>query len=273
MGTIIEFKEVSYKYPLEEDFAIRNINLEIYEGEVLSIIGSNGAGKTTLIKHMNGLLKPTVGDVFVDGINTKEATIAELSKTVGIVFQNPDYQLFASSVYEEVSFVLKNLGYSKEKIKERVEQMLVFFSLSNYSNTSPLLLSGGEKKRVTLASVLVYDPKVLVLDEPTIGLDFVQKNNLKSVIKEVKKKGKTVVLVTHDLDFVAEISDRVLVMGEGRILKIGDAKDVLYEEDLLEKANLRLPSIAKLVKELGIKEKVLILDEFLERLEVSYLNV
>ncbi len=273
MKSLIVFKEVSYKYPYQEVFAIRDINLEVYYGEVLSIIGSNGAGKTTLIKHMNGLLKPTIGEVFVEGINTKKATIAELSRIVGIVFQNPDYQLFAPSVYEEISFSLKNFGYNEEKIKEKVKQMLDFFYLSNYSDVSPLLLSGGEKKRVSLASVLVYDPKVLVLDEPTIGLDFVQKSNLKSIIEELKRKGKTTVIVTHDLDFVAEVSDRVAVMHEGRIIKIGEAREVIYEEEFLEKANLRAPSIVKLAKSIMLKEKVLRLEELLEKFETIYSNV
>ncbi|HLI46017.1 MAG TPA: ABC transporter ATP-binding protein, partial [Geobacterales bacterium] len=191
MQKVIEFKHVSYKYPFEEDYAIKDIDLSFYEEEVVAIIGSNGAGKTTLIKHMNGLLKPTTGDVFVEGINTKKATVAELSKKVGIVFQNSDYQLFAQTVYDEIAFALRNFGYNEAEIKERVKKMMDYFSISQYEKSSPILLSGGEKKRVTLASVLVYDPKVLILDEPTIGLDFNQKKNLKHFISRLKEERKT----------------------------------------------------------------------------------
>ena len=273
MKKIIEFKKVSYRYQFEEKFAIEDINLEIYEGEILAIIGSNGAGKTTLIKHMNGLLKPTIGDVYVEGINTKNATVAELSRKVGIVFQNADYQLFAQTVYDEIAFALKNFGFEEKEIKKRVENLLEYFSLKHYAEHSPLLLSGGEKKRVALASVLVYDPKVLVLDEPTIGLDFVQKKNLKNLISDMKKKNKTIIIVTHDLDFVAEIAERVVVIKDGRILRIESSSEIFYDEDLLEKANLIAPSIVRITKGLGINEKLLSLNEVLEKINLIIKNV
>jgi energy-coupling factor transport system ATP-binding protein len=273
MKKIIEFKKVSYRYQFEEKFAIEDINLEIYEGEVLAIIGSNGAGKTTLIKHMNGLLKPTIGDVYVEGLNTKNVTVAELSRKVGIVFQNADYQLFAQTVYDEIAFALKNFGFEEEEIKKRVDNMLEFFSLKQYVENSPLLLSGGEKKRVALASVLVYDPKVLILDEPTIGLDFVQKKNLKNLISNMKNRNKTIIIVTHDLDFVAEIAERVVVMKNGRILRIDSSREIFYDEDLLTNADLITPSIVRITKGLGIKDKLLSLDEVLERIDFVIRNV
>jgi energy-coupling factor transport system ATP-binding protein len=273
MKKIIEFKKVSYRYQFEEKFAIEDINLEIYEGEVLAIIGSNGAGKTTLIKHMNGLLKPTIGDVYVEGLNTKNVTVAELSRKVGIVFQNADYQLFAQTVYDEIAFALKNFGFEEEEIKKRVDNVLEFFSLKQYVENSPLLLSGGEKKRVALASVLVYDPKVLILDEPTIGLDFVQKKNLKNLISNMKNRNKTIIIVTHDLDFVAEIAERVVVMKNGRILRIDSSREIFYDEDLLTNADLITPSIVRITKGLGIKDKLLSLDEVLERIDFVIRNV
>jgi energy-coupling factor transport system ATP-binding protein len=273
MKKIIEFKKVSYRYQFEEKFAIEDINLEIYEGEVLAIIGSNGAGKTTLIKHMNGLLKPTIGDVYVEGLNTKNVTVAELSRKVGIVFQNADYQLFAQTVYDEIAFALKNFGFEEEEIKKRVDNVLEYFSLKQYVENSPLLLSGGEKKRVALASVLVYDPKVLILDEPTIGLDFVQKKNLKNLISNMKNRNKTIIIVTHDLDFVAEIAERVVVMKNGRILRIDSSREIFYDEDLLTNADLITPSIVRITKGLGIKDKLLSLDEVLERIDFVIRNV
>lgn len=266
MKPIIEFKSVSFRYPLEESFALKDINLEVYEGEILSILGANGAGKTTLVKHMNGLLKPTYGEVFVSGKDTTKATVAELSKIVGIVFQNPDYQLFAPTVHEEIAFAMKNFGFNEFEIQRRIESILEFFSLSDYKNVSPLLLSGGEKKRVTVASVLVYDPKVLVLDEPTLGLDFKQKNNLKKIMFDMKNLGKTVILVTHDIDFASEVSDRALIMKEGRILKIGEAREIFYDEETLNEANLIAPSIARFCKALNIKSKPLNIYELMDYL-------
>jgi energy-coupling factor transport system ATP-binding protein len=222
---------------------------------------------------MNGLLKPTIGDVYVEGLNTKNVTVAELSRKVGIVFQNADYQLFAQTVYDEIAFALKNFGFEEEEIKKRVDNVLEFFSLKQYVENSPLLLSGGEKKRVALASVLVYDPKVLILDEPTIGLDFVQKKNLKNLISNMKNRNKTIIIVTHDLDFVAEIAERVVVMKNGRILRIDSSREIFYDEDLLTNADLITPSIVRITKGLGIKDKLLSLDEVLERIDFVIRNV
>jgi len=266
MQKVIEFKGVYYKYPYEIDYAIKDINVDFFEKEIVAIIGSNGAGKTTLIKHMNGLLKPVKGDVYVRGINTKNATVAELSKKVGIVFQNPDYQLFAQTVFDEISFALKNFGFKEDEIKERVKKIMNYFSISDYENNSPILLSGGEKKRVTIASVLVYDPEIIILDEPTIGFDYIQKKNLKKLILNFKEEGRTVIIVSHDLDFIVDIVDRIIVMHAGIILAQGNAEEILFNEEILSKANLIPPSIVRLVKGLGIKENIISFDDLLKAL-------
>lgn len=247
---MIEFRSVYYKYPLEERFALRNIDLKIKEGECVFIMGSNGAGKTTLIKHMNGILKPTRGDVIINGKNTKNSTIAELSRTVGIVFQNPDHQLFESTVFLEISFALKNFGFDEKTISEKVNEILSIFGLEKYKESSPMFLSGGEKKRVSIASVLCYEPDFIVLDEPTVGLDYIQRKNLLNLLKEIKSRGKTVIVVTHDIEFALELADRVIIMKDGMILKDGNLKEIVYDAELLSKANLIQPLIVKIVKNL-----------------------
>jgi len=268
----IIIKNLYFKYQGEEDFILKDINLSINEGECVGIIGSNGAGKTTLIKHLNGILKPTFGDVYIYGMNTKKYSVAELSRIVGIIFQNPDHQIFANSVFEEVAFALRNFGFKEEDIKKIVKEMLKNFSLEKYENISPLLLSGGEKKRVTIASVLVYNPKIIIFDEPTIGLDFFQKVNLKNIINMLKENKKTIIVVSHDVDFIFDLCERVIVMANGKIIKDGSSFDVFYDEETLEKANLFPPLEIKISKILNIKERVLNIEELAYKIK-DYLNV
>jgi energy-coupling factor transport system ATP-binding protein len=178
-------------------------------------MGQNGAGKSTFVKHFNGLLKPTTGTVKVNDVDTKKTSVAALARNVGFVFQNPDHQLFSETVEDEISFALKNFGFEKDVIEKRVDWALNLLSLTQYRKTSPFLLSGGERKRVALASVLAWDPKTLVLDEPTIGQDHEQKEILRQFILQMQTQGKTVVAVTHDVEFVAECNPRVVLMKEG----------------------------------------------------------
>jgi len=245
METVIEVRSLFYTYP-GGIVALKNINLDVYRGEKLAILGSNGAGKSTLIKHFNGLLKPQKGCVKVFGIDTRKASVAELSKKVGIVFQNPYHQFFSEKVWDEVAFALKNFGYSEETIRYRVTKVLRLFDLYDYADKSPFELSSGEMRRLAIASVLAYDPEVVVLDEPTVGQDRIQKEKLREYIKLLSLQNKTVILVTHDIEFVTEGFDRIVVMSNGTILGEGSPKEVLYDEELLEKANLMLPQISKI---------------------------
>jgi ABC-type cobalt transport system, ATPase component len=266
---LIEIKDLYFRYPFEEKYTLNNINLTIDSGESTAILGPNGSGKTTLIKHLNGILKPTKGDVIIEGKNTKEKSIAELSRTVGIVFQNPDHQLFSNTVFEEISFALINFGFNKEEILKRVRSMLKLFDLEKYETHSPLLLSGGEKKRVAIASILCYDPKIIVLDEPTIGLDYYQRKTLINIIKNLKKEGKTIITVTHDFDFALEVAERGIILKNGEIIRDGSLIDIIYDSDILEKANLIQPTLAKIIIELeknGIKldRKVATVEEFIQ---------
>jgi len=246
---MIEVKDIYFAYPNGIE-ALKGISLTIKEGEFIAIMGQNGAGKTTLIKHFNGLLKPTKGDVLVDGINTKETSVAKLARNVGFVFQNPDNQLFCETVEEEVAFALKNFGFEESTWKKRVTWALNLLGLAEYRKTSPFMLSGGERKRVALASVLAWDPKVVVMDEPTIGQDYEQKEKLRQFIVQLNTQGKTVVVVTHDVEFVAECNPRVILMAEGKIVADGIGKKVLTDVTGLAQASIVPPQITKIFMEL-----------------------
>lgn len=246
---MIKLEEVSYVYPNGVK-ALKEASLTIGEKASLAIMGKSGAGKTTLIKHLNGLLKPTRGRATVDGVDTRKATVAQLSRKVGIVFQNPDHQLFAETVEEEIAFPLKNFGFSQDEIKARTEWVLELFNLNRYRRHSPLSLSGGEKKRVAMASIIAWKPKYLVLDEPTLGQDRGNKLRLKELFEEFREEGRTVVMVTHDIEFVAECGFDVALLVDGKVSALGSAKEILSNLNLLKEASLVAPQLAELFLEL-----------------------
>ncbi len=232
--------------------ALKGVSLTVKNGEFLAIMGQNGAGKTTLVKHFNGLLKPTSGKVLIDGVETTKTSVAALAKSVGFVFQNPDHQLFSESVDEEIAFALKNFGYKPDVIEQRIVWAVNLLGLSQYRKTSPFMLSGGERKRVALASVLAWDPQILVLDEPTIGQDHQQKENLRQFIMQLQTQGKTIVVVTHDVEFVAECNPRVILMRGGEIVADGQGNEILTNPALLEESSIVLPQIAQVFTHLNI---------------------
>lgn len=246
---MITVEDIHYVYPNQVK-ALKGVSLTINEGEFIAIMGQNGAGKTTLIKHFNGLLKPSQGTVHVNGVETKKTSVAALSRNVGFVFQNPDNQLFSETVEEEIAFALKNFGFKKDVIEKRITWALNLLSLTQYRKTSPFLLSGGERKRVALASVLAWDPETLILDEPTIGQDHEQKEKLRQFIMQMQTQKKTVVIVTHDVEFVAECNPRVLLMKDGKIVADGIAKDILTNPELLAASSIVLPQIAQIFAKL-----------------------
>jgi energy-coupling factor transport system ATP-binding protein len=246
---MITIEDIHYVYPNQVK-ALKGVSLTINEGEFIAIMGQNGAGKTTLIKHFNGLLKPSQGTVRVNGVETKKSSVAALSRNVGFVFQNPDNQLFSETVEEEIAFALKNFGFEKDIIEKRITWALNLLSLTQYRKTSPFLLSGGERKRVALASVLAWDPETLILDEPTIGQDHEQKEKLRQFIMQMQTQKKTVVIVTHDVEFVAECNPRVLLMKDGKIVADGIAKDILTNPELLAASSIVLPQIAQIFAKL-----------------------
>ncbi len=247
---MIEAENVHFSYPNKVE-ALKGVSITIKDGEFVAIMGQNGAGKSTFVKHFNGLLKPSKGTVRADGVETTKTSVATLSRNVGFVFQNPDHQLFSETVEDEISFALKNFGFEAKVIEERVTWALNLLSLTQYRKTSPFLLSGGERKRVALASVLAWDPKTLILDEPTIGQDHEQKEILRQFILQLQTQGKTVVIVTHDVEFVAESNPRVVLMKEGKIVADGVGKDILTDPALLEMSSIVLPQIAQLFMRLS----------------------
>ncbi|HDJ89299.1 MAG TPA: ABC transporter ATP-binding protein, partial [Thermoprotei archaeon] len=238
---IIEVKNLSFKY--NDKYVLKNINLDIYRGERIAILGENGAGKTTLIKHFNGLLKPFRGYVKVFGKDTRKVSVAELSRNIGIVFQNPDHQLFAETVEEEVAFALKNFGYDKETIKKRVKWAIEVMGLSQYCKSSPFALSDGERKRLAIASILCYDPDIIIFDEPTVGQDFFQKERLAEILKLLATRDKTIIVVTHDIEFIVGRFNRIIIISKGEIIADNHASKILIDIDLLKKANLYPPQL------------------------------
>jgi energy-coupling factor transport system ATP-binding protein len=249
---VIKFGSVDFSHP-NGVVALRNVSLEIRKAEVVGILGTNGAGKSTLVKHVNGLLKPTHGFVEVFGENTRLTSAAKLSKRVGIVFQNPNDQLFAQSVRSEIEFGLKNFGYDLDIVTRRTEWALNTFSLSEYADRPPMELSGGEKKRLCNALVLAWDPDIVIFDEPTVGQDFEQKEKLVQTIKLLISEGKTVILVTHDVEFIWPLQPRIILMSEGRIVADGSAQEILGDRSKSLEANVLLPQLVDLSTKLGIK--------------------
>jgi energy-coupling factor transport system ATP-binding protein len=242
---LITLEHVSFKYP-SGLLALNNINLNIQGGDFVAIMGENGAGKTTLAKQMNGLLKPSEGRVLVDDQDTKKVSVAQLARKVGLVFQNPDHLLFSETVKDEVAFGLKNFGYQPEVIEKQVERTLEALGLAEYKDTSPFLLSGGERKRVALASILASEPDYLILDEPTIGQDYLQKERLRNFILQLYSQGKAVVMITHDVEFVAESNPKVILLSKGEIVATGPADSVLSKDELVSRVSLVKPQMSRL---------------------------
>lgn len=251
----IEIDNLHFSYPESEEM-LKGVSLSVNMGEFVSIVGRNGSGKTTLAKHFNGLLRPSKGKVYILGKDTKNFSIAELSRDVGHLFQNPEHQIFEETVFQEISFGPKNLGVPPDEIERRVERVLKTTRLSKYKDTHPLSLSGGEKQRLALASVVVMEPQILVLDEPTTGLDLRSIEGILEIVKELNKKNVTVVLITHDMGLVSELSERVIVMGEGKVIGDGTPKDIFANDELLERASLEPPQIMQFSKILGLKPEV-----------------
>ena len=252
---MIEFEDVVFEHQ-NGIRALDGVSLKVVPGETVAIVGENGAGKTTLVKHIVGLLKPTSGKVTVDGEDTRETSTAKLAKKVGIAFQNPDHQLFSESVTEEITFGLRNFGFAPHLVKTRVDWALRLFGLEEYAQTSPLVLSGGEKKRLTLACILAWDPEVVVLDEPTVGQDAIQKEKLAGTVGMLTAAGKTVVVVSHDIEFLWPLQPRVVVMKSGRIVGDGPAASVMTDKDLLDSARVAEPQLVAFAQALKAQPDV-----------------
>jgi energy-coupling factor transport system ATP-binding protein len=262
----IEISNLHFTYPTGVQ-ALRGITLQIEPGEQVGIVGQNGAGKTTLVKHMNGLLQPTSGSVRVGDWDTKDRSVAKLARRVGYVFQNPDEQLFSKNVGTEVAFGPKNLGYSSGQVQALVKDALAMTELSEKTETNPYDLSPTWRKMVALASVIAMDTHIVIFDEPTTGQDAANIARIAHVIQILRERGKTVITITHDIDFCAENFQRVIAMSQGQILLDGPAMDVLGQEEILATTYVDPPQLTRLGNRLGFRETVITQEQFLAGLK------
>jgi len=257
---VIQVQDLVHVYPTGTR-ALRGVTVTIYQGEKVGIIGQNGSGKTTLVKHFNGLLKPTEGTVLVMGQDTRRSHVSQLARRVGYVFQNPDHQLFSNSVREELAFGPKNVGMSKKEIEERVRYAAEFMKLEHLMDVHPYRLSRGERQRLAIASVLAMNPEVMILDEPTGGANREQLQRLERLVDELHSAGKTVILITHDMNVLAETCERTIAMWDGRIILDGATRDVLREEEKLAQTFLTPPPVVRLSLRAGWPQLTLTVDE------------
>lgn len=242
---LIIIENVDYIYP-NGTAALKNISLTIHKGEMIAIMGKNGAGKTTLIRTLNGLIRPTAGDIFINYENINMKSIAELSQKVGLIFQNPSHQLFANSVEDEIKFSLKNLYQDNEELQLKTDDVLKSFNLEKYRERSPLNLSGGESKKLAVASIMCRDPEILVFDEPTLGQDANEIESFITLIDREKRKEKTVIIITHNIEFAFEFIPRTILMAEGQIIADGPTHNILNSIFLTERSSLVLPQTRQL---------------------------
>ena len=244
---VLEFADVGFSY--NETANVRNLNVKVHKGDFISIIGSNGAGKSTFSKLTNGLLKPSTGDVLVVGKNTKQQKVSALAKHIGFLFQNPDRQICCSTVREEIAFSLRNNGIAEDEIKSRVEKTLNEFVFDG--DTEPFNMSRGQRQRLCLACLIALNPEILILDEPTTGLDYRECMEVMEKIRALNEKGTTVIMVCHDMEVVLDFAKTIIVMNRGEILGQGATREVLSNRDLLQKARLLPPQIAQVAMLLG----------------------
>ena len=252
MSNLIKTNDLSYIYDKEEkQLVLDNVNLSVKKGEFLCVLGHNGSGKSTLAKHFNGILLPTGGTCYVNGIDTKdESKIFDIRKNVGMVFQNPDNQLVATIVEDDVAFALENLGVEPETIRERVDYALKSVGLFDYRKDAPHKLSGGQKQRVAIAGVIALRPECIVLDEPTAMLDPLgRKEVIDTLIKLNKEYGLTIVLITHNME-EAILADRVVVLDNGQILLDDIPKKIFENVTLIKSIGLDVPQTTELLYEL-----------------------
>ena len=244
---VLEFSNVGFSY--NETANVRDLNVKVRKGDFISIIGSNGAGKSTFSKLTNGLLKPSTGDVLVVGKNTKQQKVSALAKHIGFLFQNPDRQICCSTVREEIAFSLRNNGIVEEEIKTRVEKTLSEFGFDG--DTEPFNMSRGQRQRLCLACLIALNPEILILDEPTTGLDYRECMEVMGKIRALNESGTTVIMVCHDMEVVLDFAKTIIVMNRGEILGQGPTREVLSNRDLLQKARLLPPQIAQVAMLLG----------------------
>lgn len=273
-ASFIQVKNLVYCYP-DGTKALDGINMEIGLGEMMALIGQNGSGKTTLSKCLNGLFKPTSGDVIVDGLNSRHTPIVQMVKRVGYVFQNPDHQLFNSNCWDEIAYGPRNIQLSESEVKERVEEAARVVGLKEeYFSEHPFFLSKGLRQRVAIASILALRPRVIIVDEPTTGQDSYQSLEIMDFLVELNEKhGHTIVIITHDMPIVARYARRVVAMGVGRVLADDSPQSVFSQPDILARTHLEPPQITQLAQRAqrwGFAQGILTVNEMSAEFERVY---
>lgn len=265
----IQVNHLDFTYP-DGTKALDNINLSMRIGEFIALIGQNGSGKTTLSKCLNGLYKPTSGDVLVDGLNSKSTPVVQMVRRVGYVFQNPDHQLFNNNCWDEIAYGPRNIQLSEEEVRVRVEEAAQVVGLPDvFYEEHPFFLSKGLRQRVAIASILALRPRVIIVDEPTTGQDARQSMEIMEFLKDLNEKhGHTIIIITHDMSIVAQYARRVILMGEGRLLGDGTTPDIFSQPALLQKAFLEPPQITQLaqsVQDLGFHPGTLTVETMVDQ--------
>jgi len=266
----ILFKDVSFQYPGTDHKALDGIFISVGKGEFVGIVGQNGAGKTTLVKHIVGLLKPTAGQVVVGGKDLADESVENMARTVGLALQNPDAQLFAMSVAEEVAFGCTNLGLPQEEVVGRVDRALAATGLEAFREVYPFNLSFGDRRKLSVAAVVSMEPQILIFDEPTTGQDYRGRRELADIATRLNEMGRTVLMVTHDMDLIAEYTRRLIVMGDGRVLLDGPTAEVFQQVETLAETFITPPQVTQLAQglaEYGVPGDILVANELVQALK------
>jgi cobalt/nickel transport system ATP-binding protein len=248
---MLEVKNIKYSYTKDYQ-ALKGVSLKVEKGEMVALLGKNGAGKSTLFLHLNGIYEPDEGQVFIDGEELKydKKSLLKFRQKVGIVFQNPDDQIFAPTVEEDVAFGPLNLKLPMEEVQKRVKESLARVGMSGFEKKAPHHLSGGQKKRVAIAGILAMKPEIMVLDEPTAGLDPQGVRGLSKLLKELNDEGITIIISTHEVDLVPNYAKRVFVLVDGLLIAEGTPKEIFAQPEILDKANLEVPIVTELFQNL-----------------------
>lgn len=244
MEELLKVENLSFAY--EEKEVLKNINFQIHKGEKIVFMGANGTGKSTLFLNLNGVLRPSRGKIYLEGTQVKKKDFRNLYQKVGFVFQNPDQQMIASTVKAEISFGPMNQGLSREKILEKVESSMQYLDLKKLEERPPWYLSGGEKKRVSIADVLAMDTEILIFDEPMSALDIVNVRNVEEILNRLHEDGKTLIIATHDVDFAYRFANRILILQDGELIADGQPKEIFRNKMILDRAKLQKPIIMEI---------------------------
>ena len=259
---------VVFRYP-DGTEALRNVTLSIQRGQRVGLAGENGSGKTTLCKHLNGLLRPTIGRVLIEHDDISGSDVSQISRKVGYLFQNPDNQIFCSTVCDEVAFGLRNQGLDESIISERVKKYLSILNIDQYASTPPLMLSLGLRRLVTIASILAMEQDLIILDEPTAWLDHDQARLAIKAIDEIALSGKTIILVTHNMKLLAKLTNRLIVLSKGHIVADGSTPEILGRADILEASGLTQLHLTSLAKRVVIgtgESNIITIESFIDAL-------